>query len=150
MYVCPDWQDLYKWSLSSIFSFLMLLFNQNPKIHAVFVLHMQTTCYQLEDWRGEKTAWWSFYPKHVRSVSKHVVMGSQYKEVNLSIDVPWGLWPETMATMRVWLSFKFFSLFCRILHSATVWVRVLLLWTDTMTKATLRRITFNWGWLTGS
>jgi hypothetical protein len=28
-------------------------------------------------------------------------------------------------------------------------LRVLLLWTDTTTKATLRR-TFNWGWLTGS
>jgi hypothetical protein len=28
--------------------------------------------------------------------------------------------------------------------------RVLLLWTDTMNKATLIRTTFNWGWLTGS
>jgi hypothetical protein len=32
----------------------------------------------------------------------------------------------------------------------TVLVRVLLLWTDTMTKATLIRTTFNWGWLTAS
>jgi hypothetical protein len=31
-----------------------------------------------------------------------------------------------------------------------VLVRVLLLWTDTMTKATIIRTTFNWGWLTGS
>jgi hypothetical protein len=31
-----------------------------------------------------------------------------------------------------------------------VLVRVLLLQTDTMTKATLVRTTFNWGWLTGS
>jgi hypothetical protein len=29
-------------------------------------------------------------------------------------------------------------------------LRVLLLWTDTMTKATLISTTFNWGWLTGS
>jgi hypothetical protein len=29
-------------------------------------------------------------------------------------------------------------------------VRISLLWTDTMTKATLIRITFNWGWRTGS
>jgi hypothetical protein len=29
-------------------------------------------------------------------------------------------------------------------------VRVLLLRTDTMTEASLRRITFNWGWLTSS
>jgi hypothetical protein len=29
-------------------------------------------------------------------------------------------------------------------------LRVLLHWTDTMTKATLIRTTFNWGWLTGS
>lgn len=28
-------------------------------------------------------------------------------------------------------------------------LRVLLLWTDTMTKATLIRSTFNWGWLRG-
>ena len=33
---------------------------------------------------------------------------------------------------------------------ATVLVRVLLLGTDIMTKATLIRATFNWGWLTGS
>jgi hypothetical protein len=32
--------------------------------------------------------------------------------------------------------------------SVLVWV--LLLWADTMTKATLYRTTFNWGWLTGS
>jgi hypothetical protein len=32
---------------------------------------------------------------------------------------------------------------------ASVLVRVLLLWTDTMTKATLIRTTLNWGWLTG-
>jgi hypothetical protein len=32
----------------------------------------------------------------------------------------------------------------------SVLVRVLLLWIDTMTKATLTRTTFNWGWLTGS
>lgn len=32
IYVCPDWQDHYKWSLSSIFSFFMLLFSGNPKI----------------------------------------------------------------------------------------------------------------------
>ena len=32
----------------------------------------------------------------------------------------------------------------------TVLVRVLLLWTDTMTKASLIKTTFNWGWLTGS
>jgi hypothetical protein len=31
-----------------------------------------------------------------------------------------------------------------------VLVRVSLLRTDMMTKATLVRITFNWGWLTGS
>jgi hypothetical protein len=31
-----------------------------------------------------------------------------------------------------------------------VLVRVLLLWTDTVTKATLIRTTFNWGWLRGS
>jgi hypothetical protein len=31
-----------------------------------------------------------------------------------------------------------------------VLVRVLLLWTDTMTKASLIKPTFNWGWLTGS
>jgi hypothetical protein len=31
-----------------------------------------------------------------------------------------------------------------------VLVRVLLLWTDTLTKATLIRTTFNWDWLTGS
>jgi hypothetical protein len=29
-------------------------------------------------------------------------------------------------------------------------LRVLLLWADSMTKATLIRTTFNWGWLTGS
>jgi hypothetical protein len=29
-------------------------------------------------------------------------------------------------------------------------LRVLLLWTDTMTKAALIRTTFHWGWLTGS
>jgi hypothetical protein len=29
-------------------------------------------------------------------------------------------------------------------------IRVLLLCTDTMTKTTLIRTTFNWGWLTGS
>ena len=29
-------------------------------------------------------------------------------------------------------------------------VRFLLLWTDTMTKATLTRTTFHWSWLTGS
>jgi hypothetical protein len=29
-------------------------------------------------------------------------------------------------------------------------VTVLLMWTDTTTKATLIRTTFNWGWLTGS
>ena len=34
--------------------------------------------------------------------------------------------------------------------SMSVLVRVLLLSTDTMTKATLIRTTFNWGWLTGS
>jgi hypothetical protein len=32
----------------------------------------------------------------------------------------------------------------------TVLVRVLLLETDTMTKTTLIRTTFNWGWITGS
>jgi hypothetical protein len=32
----------------------------------------------------------------------------------------------------------------------TVLVRVLLLRTDTVTKTTLIRTTFNWGWLTGS
>jgi hypothetical protein len=32
----------------------------------------------------------------------------------------------------------------------TVLVRVLLLCTDPMTKATLKRTTFNWGWLIGS
>jgi hypothetical protein len=31
-----------------------------------------------------------------------------------------------------------------------VLLRVLLLWTDTMTRATLTRTTFNWGWLTCS
>ena len=32
----------------------------------------------------------------------------------------------------------------------TVLDRPLLLWTDTMSKATLTKTTFNWGWLTGS
>ena len=32
----------------------------------------------------------------------------------------------------------------------SVSVLVLLLWTDTMSKATLIKTTFNWGWLTGS
>jgi hypothetical protein len=32
----------------------------------------------------------------------------------------------------------------------TVLFRVLLLWTESMTKATFIRITFNWGWFTGS
>jgi hypothetical protein len=36
------------------------------------------------------------------------------------------------------------------LISVSVLVRVLLLWTDTMTKATLIRTTIHWGWLTGS
>jgi hypothetical protein len=31
-----------------------------------------------------------------------------------------------------------------------LYLRVLLLWTDTKTKATLSRTAFNWGWLTGS
>ena len=31
-----------------------------------------------------------------------------------------------------------------------VLVRVLLLWTDTMTKASIIKTTFNWGWLIGS
>jgi hypothetical protein len=35
-------------------------------------------------------------------------------------------------------------------NKVSVLVRVLLLWTDTMTKASLIRTTFNWGWLTGS
>jgi hypothetical protein len=35
-------------------------------------------------------------------------------------------------------------------HCLGVLVRVLLLCTDTMTKGTLIRTTFNWGWLTGS
>ena len=35
-------------------------------------------------------------------------------------------------------------------HVYTVLIRVSLLWTDTTTKATLKRTTFNWGWLTGS
>ena len=34
--------------------------------------------------------------------------------------------------------------------NVSVLVRVLLLWTDTMTRATLIRTTFNWGWLTDS
>jgi hypothetical protein len=37
-----------------------------------------------------------------------------------------------------------------ILQLVSVLVRVLLLWTDTMTKASLVKTTFNWGWLTGS
>jgi hypothetical protein len=32
----------------------------------------------------------------------------------------------------------------------SVLVRILLLWTDNMTKASLIRTIFNWGWLTGS
>jgi hypothetical protein len=32
----------------------------------------------------------------------------------------------------------------------SILIRVLLLWTDTMTKATPIRTIFNWGWLTGS
>jgi hypothetical protein len=35
-------------------------------------------------------------------------------------------------------------------HIITVLVRVLLLGTDTMTKATVIRTKFNWDWLTGS
>jgi hypothetical protein len=36
------------------------------------------------------------------------------------------------------------------LNNVSVLVRVSLLLMDTMTKATLIRTTFNWGWLTGS
>jgi hypothetical protein len=35
-------------------------------------------------------------------------------------------------------------------NKVIVLVRVLLLWTDTTTKATLIRTTVSWGWLTGS
>jgi hypothetical protein len=34
--------------------------------------------------------------------------------------------------------------------SLGILVRILLLWEDTVTKSTLIRTTFNWGWLTGS
>jgi hypothetical protein len=35
-------------------------------------------------------------------------------------------------------------------HKSCALVRVLMLGTDTMTKATLIKATLNWGWLTGS
>jgi hypothetical protein len=34
--------------------------------------------------------------------------------------------------------------------SVSYLVKVLLLWTETMTKATFIKTAFNWGWLTGS
>ena len=37
-----------------------------------------------------------------------------------------------------------------VTDDCAVLLRVLLLLTDTMTKATLKRTIFNWGWLTGS
>jgi hypothetical protein len=43
-----------------------------------------------------------------------------------------------------------FILVLRGTGTLSVLVRVLLLWTDTMTKATLIRTTLNWNWLTGS
>jgi hypothetical protein len=39
---------------------------------------------------------------------------------------------------------------CVVQGWGAVLVRLLLLWTDTMTKATLIRTIFNWSWLTGS
>jgi hypothetical protein len=72
-------------------------------------------------------------PTLLESIIKHHILKA-HTEVCLSTEIM-SFWDEGLPCIL----FEFMG--C---------LRVLLLWTDTMTKATLIRTTFNWGWLTGS
>ena len=59
-----------------------------------------------------------------------------------------------MVSFSLWRSDKWSSTMQRKVDQymcvVSEWLSGLLLWTGTMTKITLRRTTFNWGWFTGS
>jgi hypothetical protein len=83
------------------------------------------------------------------TVAEDYIQICKLGETERQADKHWA-WHNAFETSRPWHTWHSTSSNKATPSNPSVLFRVLLLWTDTMTKTCLIRTTFNWYWLTGS